>query len=95
VPIRNPSYAGRQPIANLPLVTDDWRETQSIAKPERTQWHPIVIFIGALAKVAEQYRRNGATVYFEGQFTTCKWTDQGGVERCSTEIVLCGFSGTS
>jgi single-strand DNA-binding protein len=46
-----------------------------------------------LAKIAEQYLRKGSTVYIEGQLETRKWTDQAGVEKYTTEIVLRPFRG--
>ena len=52
----------------------------------------MVIFSEGLAKVAEQYLKKGAKVYIEGQLQTRKWTDQAGVEKYSTEVVLQGFN---
>jgi single-strand DNA-binding protein len=51
-----------------------------------------VIFNEGLCKVAEQYLKKGAKVYIEGQLQTRKWTDQSGVEKYSTEVVLQGFN---
>jgi single-strand DNA-binding protein len=45
-----------------------------------------------LCKVAEQYLKKGAKVYIEGQLQTRKWTDQSGVDKYSTEVVLQGFN---
>ena len=42
---------------------------------------------------AERFLKKGAKVYVEGQLQTRKWTDQEGVERYSTEIVLARFKG--
>jgi single-strand DNA-binding protein len=53
----------------------------------------VVIFNENLARVAEQYLRKGSTVYIEGQLQTRKWTDQSGVEKYTTEIVLQRFRG--
>jgi single-strand DNA-binding protein len=53
-----------------------------------------VIFNEGLCKVAEQYLKKGAKVYIEGQLQTRKWTDQSGVEKYSTEVVLQGFNST-
>jgi len=53
-----------------------------------------VIFSEPLAKVAEQYLKKGAKVYVEGQLQNRKWTDQAGVEKYSTEVVLQGFNST-
>src|SRR6202035_5503110 len=55
-------------------------------------WHRVVIFNEGLCKVAEQYLKKGAKVYLEGQLQTRKWTDQSGVEKYSTEVVLQGFN---
>jgi single-strand DNA-binding protein len=49
-----------------------------------------VIFNEGLSKVAEQYLKKGAKVYIEGQLQTRKWTDQQGVEKYVTEVVLQG-----
>jgi len=54
----------------------------------------VVIFNEGLCKVAEQYLKKGAKVYIEGQLQTRKWTDQSGVEKYSTEVVLQGFNST-
>ena len=53
----------------------------------------MVIFNENLVKVAENYLKKGSTVYIEGSLQTRKWTDQGGVEKYSTEIVLQKFRG--
>jgi len=53
----------------------------------------VVIFNENLVKVAENYLRKGSTVYIEGSIQTRKWTDQSGVEKFSTEIVLQKFRG--
>ena len=45
-------------------------------------------------KIVEQYLKKGAKVYIEGALQTRKWTDQSGVEKYSTEVVLQGFNST-
>ena len=52
----------------------------------------MVIFNEGLAKIAEQYLKKGSKVYLEGALQTRKWTDQQGVEKYSTEVVLQGFN---
>ncbi|EJJ5276355.1 single-stranded DNA-binding protein, partial [Salmonella enterica] len=54
---------------------------------EQTEWHRVVLF-GKLAEVASEYLRKGAQVYIEGQLRTRKWTDQTGLERYTTEVVV-------
>ena len=80
-------------IANLNLATSEsWRDKNSGERKEKTEWHRVVIFNEGLCKVAEQYLKKGAKVYLEGQLQTRKWTDQSGVDKYSTEVVLQGFN---
>jgi single-strand DNA-binding protein len=84
-----------KPICNLTVATSEtWRDKSSGERKEKTEWHRVVIFSEPLCKVAEQYLKKGAKVYVEGALQTRKWTDQAGVEKYSTEIVLQGFNGT-
>jgi len=84
-----------RPIANLSVATSEsWRDKATGERKEKTEWHRVVIFNEGLCKVAEQYLKKGAKVYIEGQLQTRKWTDQSGVEKYSTEVVLQGFNST-
>jgi len=84
-----------RPIANLRIATSEsWRDKNSGERKEKTEWHRVVIFNEGLCRVAEQYLKKGAKVYIEGQLQTRKWTDQSGVEKYSTEVVLQGFNST-
>lgn len=79
-------------IANLNVATSDsWRDRNTGERRERTEWHRVVIFNDGLVTIAKNYLRKGSKVYLEGSLQTRKWTDQSGVERFSTEIVLQGF----
>jgi len=81
-------------IVNLSLATsENWRDKQTGERKERTEWHRVVIFNENLAKVAEQYLKKGAKVYIEGQLQTRKYTDNAGVEKYSTEVVLQNYRG--
>ncbi len=81
-------------VANLRIATSEsWRDRTSGERKEKTEWHRVVIFNDNLVKVAENYLRKGSTVYIEGAIQTRKWTDQSGVEKYSTEIVLQKFRG--
>jgi single-strand DNA-binding protein len=53
----------------------------------------VVIFNENFCRVAEQYLKKGSKVYIEGQLQTRKYTDQQGVEKFSTEVVLQQFRG--
>ncbi|MBC6980608.1 single-stranded DNA-binding protein [Caulobacter sp. 17J80-11] len=81
-------------VANLRIATSEtWRDKMSGERKEKTEWHSVVIFNDNLVKVAESYLKKGSTVYIEGSLQTRKWTDQQGVEKYSTEIVLQKFRG--
>ena len=43
--------------------------------------------------MAQKYLRKGSKIYIEGQLQTRKWTDQSGIEKYSTEVVLQRFRG--
>jgi single-strand DNA-binding protein len=78
-------------VANLSIATsENWTDKQSGEKKERTEWHRVVVW-GALVGVIEKYVNKGSKLYVEGQLQTRKWTDNAGVEKYSTEIVLRGF----
>ena len=82
-------------VVNLRIATSEkWRDRNSGESRERTEWHNVVIFNDNLAKVAEQYLKNGAKAYIEGQLQTRKWQDQSGNDRYSTEVVIRGLNGT-
>ena len=81
-------------IVNLRVATsENWKDKGSGERREKTEWHRVVIFNDRLADVAERYLRKGSKVYLEGQLQTRKWTDQGGQEKYSTEVVLQQFRG--
>lgn len=83
-----------EPVVNLSIATSEsWRDKATGERKEKTEWHRVVIFNENIAKTAEQYLRKGAKVYVEGQLQTRKWTDQSGVEKYSTEVVLQKFRG--
>ena len=82
------------PVVNLRLATSEsWKDKSSGERKEKTEWHSVVIYNENLARVAEQYLRKGSKVYIEGQLQTRKWTDNSGVEKYTTEVVLQRFRG--
>jgi single-strand DNA-binding protein len=83
-----------QKIVHLAVATSErWKDRQSGEPRERTEWHRVVIFDENLAEIAERYLRKGSPVYLEGTLQTRKWTDQGGQERYTTEVVVPRFRG--
>ncbi len=94
---RDPEVRSMQdgsPIVNLSVATsENWRDKNTGERREKTEWHRVVIFNENLAKVAQSYLKKGSKIYVEGQLQTRKWTDQSGVEKYSTEVVLQRFRG--
>ena len=81
-------------IVNFSVATSEsWKDKSSGERREKTEWHRVVIFNENLASVAERFLRKGSKVYIEGQLQTRKYTDQSGVEKYSTEVVLQNFRG--
>ncbi|HEX4365683.1 MAG TPA: single-stranded DNA-binding protein [Rhodopila sp.] len=81
-------------IVNLTLATSEtWNDRASGERKEKTEWHRVVIFNDRTADVAEKYLKKGAKIYVEGSLQTRKWTDQGGQERYTTEVVIGRFNG--
>lgn len=75
-------------VANITLATSEsWRDKATGEQKEQTEWHRVVLF-GKLAEVAGEYLRKGSKVYIEGQLRTRKWTDQSGVEKYTTEVLV-------
>ncbi|MEG5533503.1 single-stranded DNA-binding protein SSB1 [Enterobacter ludwigii] len=80
-------------VCSLTLATSEsWRDKATGELKEQTEWHRVVLF-GKLAEVAGEYLRKGSQVYIEGQLRTRKWTDQAGIEKYTTEVVV-NVSGT-
>ena len=67
------------------------KETQQLE--DKTEWHRVVVFNDKLADVCEKYLRKGSKVYIEGQLQTRKWTDNNGVDKYTTEVVIPNYSG--
>ncbi len=79
-------------IANITLATSEsWKDRNTGERREKTEWHRIVVFNDGLIGVIKNYLKKGSKIYVEGALQTRKWTDQAGVEKYSTEVVLQGF----
>ncbi len=79
-------------IANITLATSEsWKDRNTGERREKTEWHRIVVFNDGLIGVIKNYLHKGSKIYVEGSLQTRKWTDQSGVEKYSTEVVLQGF----
>ena len=90
--IRNTQNGSK--IANLTLATSEtWNDKASGERKEKTEWHRVVVFNDRLVDVVERFVKKGRKLYVEGTLQTRKWTDQSGVEKYTTEVVLDRFRG--
>lgn len=74
-------------VANLSMATSETWKDQQGQQQEKTEWHRVIAF-DKLAEIIGEYVKKGSKIYCEGKLQTRKWTDQQGVERYSTEIVI-------
>ena len=82
-------------VARLSVATSQsWKDKNSGERKEKTEWHRVVIFNEGLVGVVQQFLKKGANVYIEGALQTRKWSDNSGVEKYTTEVVLQGYNGT-
>jgi single-strand DNA-binding protein len=81
-------------IANISIATSEtWNDKASGERKEKTEWHRVVIFNKFLADIAEKYLKKGSKVYVEGALQTRKWSDNAGIEKYTTEVVLGNYKG--
>lgn len=74
-------------VTNISLATSEsWKDKQTGAMQERTEWHRVVFF-NRLAEIAAEYLKKGSKVYIMGSLRTRKWQDNSGQDRYTTEIV--------
>lgn len=76
---------GGAPVANFSLATNEYWNSQSGEKQERTDWHRIVAW-RKLAEFCQEYVQKGALIYVEGKIRTRSYDDRDGTKRYITEI---------
>ncbi len=81
-------------VCTFSLATSDsWKDKETGEKKEKTEWHRVVVFNEGLIGVVESYIKKGTKLYLEGALQTRKWTDDKGVEKYTTEVVIQGYGG--
>ena len=74
-------------VTNLSVATSEsWKDKNTGAQQERTEWHRVVFF-NRLAEIVGQYVKKGSKVYVEGSLRTRKWQGNDGQDKYTTEIV--------
>lgn len=85
---------GRE-VANFSIATSEsWKDKNTGEKREKTEWHRVVVFSQGLVGVIRNYVKKGTKLYIEGALQTRKWTDNQGIEKYTTEVVLQNFNST-
>ena len=81
-------------LASFSIATSTkYRNKDTQQLEDKTEWHRIVVFNDKLADICEKYLRKGSKIYIEGQLQTRKWTDNNGVDKYTTEVVIPNYSG--
>lgn len=81
-----------QEIASFSLATSESWKDKTGEKKEKVQWHSIVVFSRGLVNIIKNYVKKGSKLYIEGQLQTRKYTDNNGVDKYITEIVLQNYN---
>ncbi|MDA9231433.1 single-stranded DNA-binding protein [Rickettsiales bacterium] len=85
---------GRE-LANFSIATtESWKDKNTGERKDKTEWHRIVVFSSGLVNIIKNYVKKGSKLYIEGQLQTRKWTDNNGVEKYTTEIILQNYNST-
>lgn len=93
-------YCGRDPeiinfenggkVAHFSLATTErgYKRGDGTDIPDKTFWHNIVVKKSGLVGVCEQYVRKGSPLLIVGKIQTREYTDNSGMTRYITEIVV-------
>jgi single-strand DNA-binding protein len=80
-------------VCNMSIATSEkWKDKNSGEQREKTEWHRVAVFIQGLIPYIQEWGK-GDLVEVEGKLETKKWTDQQGIERYSTEIMVKPYGG--
>jgi len=74
-------------VASFTLATTERYRDRGGELRENTEWHNIVAWRNS-ADLAEKFIRKGMQIYIEGKLRTRSWTDQQGVKKFTTEVVV-------
>jgi len=72
-------------VARIRLATSESYKNKNGERVESTEWHDIEMWDG-LAKIAEQYLKQGDSIYVEGKIKSNTWQDDQGNNRKTIRI---------
>ena len=82
-------------VCNLSVATSErWKDRTTGEQQEKTEWHRVTVYDEYTINFAEQYLHKGSKVYLEGALQTRKYTDQNGLDKYTTEVVLKKYKST-
>lgn len=81
-------------VALFSLATSEyWKDKATGEKKDKTEWHRVVVYSQGLVNIVKNYVKKGTRLYLCGSIQSRKWTDNKGIDRQLTEIVLQGYAG--
>ena len=86
------SHANGDRAARFSLATTERWKSRNGEAQERTEWHRVIVFGGAVG-VVERLVRKGTAVLVEGRLTVREYTDREDQPRRATEIIVAGPQG--
>ena len=81
---------GKKAVSSFGLATNRNSFSENGEKHEEADYYRIVAF-GKLAELRHEYLKKGRKVYCEGRLQSRSYTDNEGIEKATTEIVLDDF----
>jgi single-strand DNA-binding protein len=80
-------------VALFSLATSEyWKDKATGEKKDKTEWHRVVVYSQGLVSIIKNYVKKGSKLYVSGSIQTRKWTDNQGLEKFATEIILQGYT---
>ena len=81
-------FEGKSTVTKFSVATTKkWKDKQTKEVKEETEWHRVVAFAHSANSTALHLKK-GSKVFIEGHLKTSKWTDDKGVDRWTTDIIL-------
>lgn len=79
-------FSNGDAVSNFSIATSSkWRDKETGALREITEWHRVVLY-RHLAETAAEFLKKGSLVCIEGRLRSRQWTDREGNPRFTAEI---------
>lgn len=74
-------------VVNVSLATNESYKDKQGNKVDKAEFHRLV-FWNRTSEIVAQYCKKGSQLYIEGTLQTREWTDNDGVKKYTTEIMV-------